>query len=1152
MASSFSEDPYHAVREEIESSLQAARTLCASYIRIRSYASKEEEKEAREELETSLDLLEVDLDDLDASVRLRSARAKASMRSQMGGTTVDSHPLSPSTNVRSPYTASHPLASTSRVHSRAGSLSMSMDGSRVGSPTPGPGKRLPGGEEDDQAAWSRVEQQMLLAEQDRTMDTISGTLNTIAQQAGLMGQEINEHVEMLGDLEEGLTVRLRSFYSFFPSTTMSDGDLSEQANRASTSTFVTALVFNVAVFAIQVGVFTLLRPYFKAIYEPRTYVPPPSKRIKPLVPDKGSKTTSLLSSFSWPLALWRANHHDIKAANGLDAYFFVRFLRMMIKIFLPIWVISWAVLLPVTSVGTGVEGNEKLNRFIFGNVAPSQLERFAAHIILVYIFTGWIFYNIRKEMKYFIVTRQKHLIDASHAASVQANTILVTGIPSRFLTVDAITKIFAHLPGGVKKIWINRDLKELPDIYNRRLKTLNKLESAETELLKTAAKARLAEEKGKLKKRKPGSAQAPAEGDVERADTSIVPRANRPQHRLGWIPFKGPKVDTIEWAREEIRICNELLERGRGAIGSDYTSAEADGAATGAEPSTKEKVSQKVGHVKAKIPGLAPKPEGTPEENSLGGDPFPVLSNDYPPLSSAFVTFNKQIAAHMGAQVLTHHAPYRMASKYLEVAPDDVIWSNLSLNPYEQKIRMLASYAATAGLILLWAIPVAFVGVISNIGQLCIQFSWLAWLCEIPDPILGIISGILPPVLLAVLMMLLPIILRLFAQLEGIPKRTGVELSLMTRFFIFQVIHSFLIITVSSGLVSAVEDLANNPTSIPTILAQKLPTASIFFLTYIVLQGFSAVAGGFLQIVALIVYYVKLILLGSTPRAVYTIKYTCRNVAWGTLFPSITLLVVISLGYSIIAPIINGFACATFFGFYMLYKWLFLWQYQQPLNTDTGGLFFPKAIQHLFVGLYIQQLCLVALFFLARDENNNAGAVAEGALMIVLIIFTALFNLLINHSYGPLIHHLPLSLADKTYDANAVASIDSDEDGSTAPVRAADQKPRASTSTAPNLPTPTEEDVRDGDIKVDISQREGEKKKADSQGMTEADYGFSHPAASRPQRTVWIPRDTLGLSKDEVEGCRAAGVDAESRDAEMNEKGKVDVSGSPPDEVRQE
>lgn len=101
---------------------------------------------------------------------------------------------------------------------------------------------------------------------------------------------------------------------------------------------------------------------------------------------------------------------------------------------------------------------------------------------------------------------------------------------------------------------------------------------------------------------------------------------------------------------------------------------------------------------------------------------------------------------------------------------------------------------------------VAFVGIVSNIHALCVQYSWLAWICGLPSPVVGIIQGILPPVLLAVLMMLLPIVLRyvnftfigcqmlirvgnrLLARFEGIPKRTGLELSLMTRFFIFQVI----------------------------------------------------------------------------------------------------------------------------------------------------------------------------------------------------------------------------------------------------------------------------------------------------------------------------------------------------------------------------
>lgn len=41
-------------------------------------------------------------------------------------------------------------------------------------------------------------------------------------------------------------------------------------------------------------------------------------------------------------------------------------------------------------------------------------------------------------------------------------------------------------------------------------------------------------------------------------------------------------------------------------------------------------------------------------------------------------------------------------------------------------------------------------------------------------------------------------------------------------------------------------------------------------------------------------YYLKLYVLGSTPRSIYNIKFGTRSVSFGTLFPSTTLLVVIS------------------------------------------------------------------------------------------------------------------------------------------------------------------------------------------------------------------------------------------------------------------
>ncbi|KAJ7826987.1 hypothetical protein B0H14DRAFT_3144736 [Mycena olivaceomarginata] len=276
-----------------------------------------------------------------------------------------------------------------------------------------------------------------------------------------------------------------------------------------------------------------------------------------------------------------------------------------------------------------------------------------------------------------------------------------------------------------------------------------------------------------------------------------------------------------------------------------------------------------------------------------------------------------------------------------------------------------------------------------------------------------------------------------------------------------------------------------------------------------ILQGLTGTARGFLQIVPLVVYYVKLFLLGSTPRSVYGIKYGARSVAWGTTFPGITLLVVIALVYSVISPIINGLACFTFFAFYQLYKYLFLWQFEQPPSSHTGGLFFPKAITHIFVGLYIQQVCMAGLFFLARDQNQNMSSTPQAILMIALIVITGmalmtfyrpkvLFQMLISNSFGPLKHALPLSLADKTFSA-----VPGGERSETAITNKGAQEAHEMTE----------------------PKGAGGAGNRAARVKSEEEYGFAHPAASRPQRIVCFPHDRLGLAAEEERGCREAGVE---------------------------
>jgi hypothetical protein len=58
---------------------------------------------------------------------------------------------------------------------------------------------------------------------------------------------------------------------------------------------------------------------------------------------------------------------------------------MMVKAYVPIWLISWIVLFPVNSVGQ-TANLTGLDRFTFGNVAVTQQSRLWVHLILDYAF----------------------------------------------------------------------------------------------------------------------------------------------------------------------------------------------------------------------------------------------------------------------------------------------------------------------------------------------------------------------------------------------------------------------------------------------------------------------------------------------------------------------------------------------------------------------------------------------------------------------------------------------------------------------------------------------------------------------------------------------------------------------------------------------
>src|SRR5258706_82666 len=136
-------------------------------------------------------------------------------------------------------------------------------------------------------------------------------------------------------------------------------------------------------------------------------------------------------------------------------------------------------------------------------------------------------------------------------------------------------------------------------------------------------------------------------------------------------------------------------------------------------------------------------------------------------------------------------------------------------HPTDRVGLSLISCGITIAVIIFWGPIVAFVGLISNINTLANTVSFLGWINSIPTAVQGIIQGILPPVALAVLFIVLPIFLRACIQLQGEPLQSEIERQLWARFWVFQVVHGFLIITIASGLPSALQNIQARVNQLP-------------------------------------------------------------------------------------------------------------------------------------------------------------------------------------------------------------------------------------------------------------------------------------------------------------------------------------------------
>lgn len=779
--------------------------------------------------------------------------------------------------------------------------------------------------------------------------------------------------------------------------------------------------------------------------------------------------------FNWLGAFGQVPDTYVLNHHSLDGYLLLRLLKISVVICFVGCCITWPVLFPLHA--TGGAGKSQLDILTMSNV--SNLWRYWANAGCAVIFFSFVIYMITRESVFYINLRQAYLLSPLYASRISSRTVLFTSVPEDYMHEGKLRRM---LGPSVRRVWFASDTSDLEDKVEERDKAAMKLEAAETKLITTANGARVkAEKKGH---RSASEEAAIGEGSGSVAARYIQPK-QRPTHRLK--PIIGKKVDTIDWCRGELKKLIPEVDRMQAL--------------------------QKSGEAKR--------------------------------LNSVFVEFETLSEAQAAYQSLTHHQALHMAPRYAGINPNEVIWSNLRIKWWERVIRQILTTTFVVALIIFWSIPVAAVGAISNINNLenTKGFTWLSFLNKLPTVILGVVTGLLPVVALSILMALLPIILRLMAKLSGAPTKAAVELITQNSYFGFQVVQVFLVATLGSAASSVGGQIAKNPASAPTILANNIPQASNFFYSWFILQGLGVVSGILLGLVGLILFIVLGKLLDKTPRKMYKRWISLSGVGWGTIFPVYTNLLVIAICYAAIAPLLLGFATIGLSLFYLAYRYNLL--YVSNASIDTKGRVYPRALQHIFVGLYIAELCLVGLF--AIGTASSIGALGPLILMILMLIFTALYQVSLNTALGPLIEYLPKSLdaeERRLLEAeNGEEGRDGYSDGLANKEAGVGHSNGASNGAAAGTPHKKPNFFTKW-LRPDIYQdyatmrRLVPKEIAITYTPEQEATAFFHPAVTSPTPLLWIPRDPVGISRQEIRDTKPV-IPITDEAAYLDDKNKV-------------
>ncbi|KAI1430039.1 hypothetical protein F5Y12DRAFT_781635 [Xylaria sp. FL1777] len=764
--------------------------------------------------------------------------------------------------------------------------------------------------------------------------------------------------------------------------------------------------------------FCIIRPRWKTLYAARKRHSNPEIAL-PVLPD---------SFLGWIPALYRVTEEQVLASAGLDAFVFLSFFKMSLRLFATMLFFTITVLWPIhrtfdtysilnpsppsnsSSVNPGSLFNNRYldESFLFTAKHRDEQDDRGTNYLWSYLVFTWFFsfltvYFMNTETFKVVKTRQDYL---STQSTVTDRTFRLTGIPKDLRTKEKIKEFVENLEiGHVRSVNLCRNWEEIDGLMTQRRNTLHKLEEAWSAYRSQKAMAPRAairhDAVNNENEQEDGHGQYADENGPLLASNNIRGsngERERPKIRLrfGFLKMRNRKIEyglpcpifLVQYPLHCVNPTSELCK---------------------VLPLTSQFLSA-LDYYEEQLRRL--------DENILA-----ARKKDYAPTDTAFVTMDSIAACQMAVQARLDPRPGQLLAKPAP-SPQDVIWKNTYVPRYRRRIQSGLVTIFITSLSILWFFPVAILASLLSICTIRHVAPSLGASLQRHEITNALVRTGLPTLIVSLLNVLVPYLYDYLSNIQGFISQGDVELSVISKNFFFVFFNIFVVYAVSGSAALAdfwqiIKESLNDTNTIAAKIAESIQRLSNFYLNFIMLQGFGLFPFKLLQFGSVFLY--PFYRMGAkTPRDfAQLVQPTLFN--YGFYLPTALLIFILCLVYSVLpgSELVLLLGICYFGLGYFVYKYQLLYSMDQPQHAT--GRAWPIICRRIVLGLVSFQVVMLAILVLRK-------AFYEAVLVAPLVVLTLWYNYYFQQQFVPLTKFIALRSIKRDSDPGSRSHPDRDEE----------------------------------------------------------------------------------------------------------------------------